>query len=104
MRAQPRLGTAPVTVVAELERDADPAEVGPEAGAPDDVTHAEDAAVLEHGQAAQRLAAGTYGLSIESGKPIPDERLRRGRPTPDRGAAHHVAGSVLVASLDDKCV
>jgi RNA polymerase-binding transcription factor len=26
-------------------------------------------------QAEARLAAGTYGLSIESGKPIPDERL-----------------------------
>jgi RNA polymerase-binding transcription factor len=27
------------------------------------------------GRAEARLAAGTYGLSIESGKPIPDERL-----------------------------
>jgi DnaK suppressor protein len=26
-------------------------------------------------RAEQRLAAGTYGLSIESGKPIPDARL-----------------------------
>ena len=26
-------------------------------------------------RAEQRVAAGTYGLSIESGKPIPDERL-----------------------------
>jgi DnaK suppressor protein len=26
-------------------------------------------------RAEQRLAAGTYGLSIESGQPIPDERL-----------------------------
>ena len=26
-------------------------------------------------RAEQRLAAGTYGLSIESGDPIPDERL-----------------------------
>ena len=26
-------------------------------------------------RAEERLAAGTYGLSIESGKPIPDERL-----------------------------
>lgn len=26
-------------------------------------------------RAEQRLAAGTYGLSIASGKPIPDERL-----------------------------
>jgi DnaK suppressor protein len=26
-------------------------------------------------RAEQRLAAGTYGVSIESGRPIPDERL-----------------------------
>jgi DnaK suppressor protein len=26
-------------------------------------------------RAEMRLAAGTYGLSVESGKPIPDERL-----------------------------
>ena len=26
-------------------------------------------------RAEQRLAAGTYGLSVESGRPIPDERL-----------------------------
>ncbi|MDX6465759.1 MAG: DnaK suppressor protein [Gaiellaceae bacterium] len=26
-------------------------------------------------RAEQRLAAGTYGISIESGQPIPDERL-----------------------------
>ena len=30
-------------------------------------------AAVERAEA--RLAAGTYGLSIESGKPIPDERL-----------------------------
>ena len=33
----------------------------------------EDLAAVERAEA--RLAAGTYGLSIESGKPIPDERL-----------------------------
>jgi DnaK suppressor protein len=32
------------------------------------------------GRAEQRLADGTYGLSIESGEPIPDERLEA-RPT-----------------------
>lgn len=32
-----------------------------------------DLAALERAEA--RLAAGTYGLSIESGEPIPDERL-----------------------------
>jgi len=31
-------------------------------------------AALERAEA--RLAAGTYGLSVESGTPIPDERLR----------------------------
>jgi DnaK suppressor protein len=34
-------------------------------------------------RAEQRLAAGTYGLSIESGEPIPDERLE-GFPTAER--------------------
>ena len=34
-------------------------------------------------RADQRLAAGTYGLSIESGKPIPDERLEA-LPTAER--------------------
>ncbi len=34
---------------------------------------AEQLAALERAEA--RLAAGTYGLSVESGQPIPDERL-----------------------------
>ena len=34
-------------------------------------------------RAEQRLAAGTYGLSIESGRPIPDERLEA-IPTAER--------------------
>lgn len=34
---------------------------------------AEQLAAVE--RAEQRLAAGTYGMSIESGDPIPDERL-----------------------------
>jgi RNA polymerase-binding transcription factor len=34
--------------------------------------HAQLAAVA---RAEERLAAGTYGLSIESGEPVPDERL-----------------------------
>src|SRR6266498_2608592 len=33
----------------------------------------EELAAIERAEA--RLAAGTYGLSIESGQPIPDERL-----------------------------
>ena len=34
-------------------------------------------------RAEQRLAAGTYGLSVQSGKPIPDERLEA-FPTAER--------------------
>lgn len=34
-------------------------------------------------RAEERLAAGTYGLSIESGEPIPDERLEA-HPTAER--------------------
>jgi DnaK suppressor protein len=43
----------------------------------------EDLAAVERAEA--RLAAGTYGRSIESGKPIPDERLEA-RPTAERTA------------------
>ncbi len=41
----------------------------------------DELAALE--RAEQRLAAGTYGLSIESGEPIPDERLEA-EPTAER--------------------
>jgi len=34
-------------------------------------------------RAEMRLAAGTYGVSVESGKPIPDERLEA-VPTAER--------------------
>ncbi len=37
-------------------------------------------------RAEQRLAAGTYGISVESGEPIPDERLEA-FPTAERTAA-----------------
>ena len=37
------------------------------------------------GRAEERLAAGTYGLSVESGTPIPDERLEA-HPTAERTA------------------
>jgi DnaK suppressor protein len=43
----------------------------------------EDLAAVERAEA--RLAAGTYGLSIESGEPIPDERLEA-LPTAERTA------------------
>ncbi len=41
----------------------------------------EELAALE--RAEERLIAGTYGLSIESGQPIPDERLEA-LPTAER--------------------
>ena len=41
----------------------------------------EQLAAVERAEA--RLAAGTYGVSIESGKPIPDERLEA-LPTAER--------------------
>ena len=41
----------------------------------------EELAALERAEA--RLAAGTYGRSIESGEPIPEERLEA-RPTAER--------------------
>ena len=43
----------------------------------------EDLAAVE--RAEERLAAGTYGLSVESGEPIPDERLEA-IPTAERTA------------------
>jgi DnaK suppressor protein len=43
----------------------------------------DELAAVERAEA--RLAAGTYGLSIESGKPIPDERLEA-LPTAERTA------------------
>jgi DnaK suppressor protein len=45
-------------------------------------------AAVERAEA--RLAAGTYGLSIESGKPIPDERLEA-LPTAERTAEEEAA-------------
>jgi len=44
-------------------------------------------------RAEQRLTAGTYGLSIESGKPIPDERLEA-IPTAERTAEEERARRV----------
>ena len=43
----------------------------------------EDLAAVDRAEA--RLAAGTYGLSIESGEPIPDDRLEA-IPTAERTA------------------
>jgi DnaK suppressor protein len=44
----------------------------------------DELAAVERAEA--RLAAGTYGLSVESGEPIPDERLEA-LPTAERTAA-----------------
>jgi DnaK suppressor protein len=41
-------------------------------------------------RAEARLAAGTYGLSVDSGKPIPDERLEA-VPTAERTAEEEAA-------------
>lgn len=50
-----------------------------DAGRADDLR--EELAAVERAEA--RLAAGTYGLSVLSGKPIPDERLEA-IPTAER--------------------
>lgn len=49
----------------------------------------EDLAAVERAEA--RLAAGTYGRSIESGKPIPDERLEA-LPTAERTVEEEARG------------
>ncbi|MHB8641630.1 MAG: TraR/DksA C4-type zinc finger protein [Gaiellaceae bacterium] len=50
----------------------------------------DDLAAVERAEA--RLAAGTYGVSIESGKPIPDERLEA-LPTAERTIEEEAARS-----------
>jgi len=58
-----------------------------DAGRADDFK--EQLAALE--RAEERLAAGTYGLSVESGKPIPDARLQV-VPTAERTVDEEAAG------------
>ena len=72
----------------ELTEEDDPASVASDLyqdeldeGLTDDFR--EELAAVERAEA--RLAAGTYGLSIESGAPIPDERLEA-FPTAERTA------------------
>ncbi|HEY4411372.1 MAG TPA: TraR/DksA family transcriptional regulator [Gaiellaceae bacterium] len=50
----------------------------------------EQLAALERAEA--RLAAGTYGLSVESGEPIPDERLEI-LPTAERTTEEEAAAN-----------
>ena len=70
----------------ELSDEQDPANLASDlyqdefdAGRADDLR--EELAAVERAEA--RLADGTYGLSIESGEPIPDERLEA-VPTAER--------------------
>jgi DnaK suppressor protein len=72
--------------VGDEDDDADPADAASELyqdefddGLADDLR--EELAAVERAEA--RLAAGKYGLSIESGTPIPDERLEA-VPTTER--------------------
>ena len=65
--------------IADLGRDpADDRDEPGEAGS-EDLYQKE----FDEGRAEARLAAGTYGLSVESGMPIPDERLES-LPTAER--------------------
>jgi DnaK suppressor protein len=72
----------------ELTNEQDPADVASDLyqdeldeGLADDLR--QELAAVERAEA--RLAAGTYGVSIESGDPIPDERLEA-LPTTERTA------------------
>jgi DnaK suppressor protein len=71
--AEPADDQDPANLASELYQD----EL--EEGIADDLR--EELAAVERAEA--RLAAGTYGLSIESGTPIPDERLEA-VPTAER--------------------
>ncbi len=53
----------------------DSAEPLTEEGTDQSVTAELEARLAAIGRAEQRLAAGTYGLSVRSGSPIPDDRL-----------------------------
>src|SRR5262245_39194736 len=72
----------------ELSEEQDPASLASDlyqdeldSGLADDLR--EELAAVDRAEA--RLAGGTYGLSIESGEPIPDERLEA-LPTAERTA------------------
>jgi DnaK suppressor protein len=79
-RGRARADEPSLTDPAELATDTYTAEL--DEGFSDDLI-AELGAI---GRAEERLAAGTYGISIESGDPIPDERLEA-FPTAERTAA-----------------
>jgi DnaK suppressor protein len=75
VRALARLGHTdtgePIGVQAPGNQASDLYQDELDAGLADDLR--EQLAAVERAEA--RLAAGTYGISIQSGKPIPDERL-----------------------------
>lgn len=79
-------GLAPITedepTTAEHLADQDLGEAELDEGLSDDLRA--ELAAIERAEA--RLEAGTYGLSIQSGEPIPDERLEL-LPTAERTAA-----------------
>lgn len=78
----PQLSDEPTTTDQHMaDQASDLAEAELDEGLSDDLRA--DLAAVE--RAEQRLAEGTYGLSIESGEPIPDERLEA-RPTAERTA------------------
>lgn len=56
-------------------------------------------------RAEERLAAGTYGVSVESGAPIPDERLEvlpwAERTAEEESAARHAPDLVAAGDEDD---
>jgi DnaK suppressor protein len=79
----------------ELSDDDEPGDAGSELyqdeldqGLADELR--QDLAAVERAEA--RLAAGTYGVSIESGKPVPDERLEA-IPTAERTVEEEEARS-----------
>jgi RNA polymerase-binding transcription factor len=78
---EPQESDEPTTELHTADQASDLYENELDEGLSDDL-RAELAAVE---RAEQRLAEGTYGLSIESGEPIPDERLEA-IPTAERTA------------------
>jgi DnaK suppressor protein len=92
-RVERALGHLARQETGELSDEEDPANLASDLyqdeldeGLADDLR--EELAAVERAEA--RLAAGTYGLSVESGKPIPDERLEA-LPTAERTAEEEAA-------------
>jgi DnaK suppressor protein len=77
----PRKSDEPTTEMHLADQASDVYEAELDEGLSDDLRT--ELAAVE--RAEQRLAAGSYGLSIESGEPIPDERLEA-EPTAERTA------------------